>query len=187
MSVSGVSTSSFFDHSSAGIQQQKQSLHQEFMQLGQDLQSGNLTAAQSDFAALEQNNPLMSAASSSSSAASAPNTTSIGQAFNRLQQDLQTGSLSAAKQDYAALQQALQSGRPSSTHHHQNQSSGSAVNSLEQLLGQLGQALQGGNVSAALQAYSALAQDVPQLGSILGSTASGSGVTPVASALSVTA
>src|SRR5208282_790207 len=68
MSVSGVSASSFFDHSSAGIQQQKQSLHQEFVQLGQDLQSGNLTAAQSDFAKLEQNNPLMSAASSATSA-----------------------------------------------------------------------------------------------------------------------
>src|SRR5208282_6804176 len=93
MSVSGVSASSFFDHSSAGIQQQKQSLHQEFVQLGQDLQSGNLTAAQSDFAALEQNNPLMSAASSATSAASSQNTTSIGQALNRLQSDLQSGSL----------------------------------------------------------------------------------------------
>jgi outer membrane protein assembly factor BamD (BamD/ComL family) len=70
--------------------------------VGQDLQSGNLSQAQSDFDAIQPNNvPGLSSSSSSNDLASA---------FNQLATDLKSGKLSAAQQDYATVQQDLQSG-----------------------------------------------------------------------------
>ena len=56
MSVSGISSSNLFD-SNQSVQNNMQKFRQEFQQLGQDLQSGNLSAAQSDFATLPQLSP----------------------------------------------------------------------------------------------------------------------------------
>ena len=71
MSVSGISTSNFFeyDYESDSVQSQmQQKVQNEFQQLGEDLQSGNLTAAQSDLVTLQQlGAPGTSSASSSSS------------------------------------------------------------------------------------------------------------------------
>ena len=89
MSVSGISSSSLFDFNTQAAQNKRQQFLQEFQQLGQDLQSGNLSAAQSDFAALEQLKPQTSSTASSSS--SSP----IAQAFKQLSQDLQSGNVSA--------------------------------------------------------------------------------------------
>ena len=55
MSVSGISSESFFDPSvSRGIQDKKLQFQKELQQLGQDLKSGNLAASQADFVALQK-------------------------------------------------------------------------------------------------------------------------------------
>src|SRR5580704_12929162 len=113
MSVSGISSSSLFDLlESASPQSQKQQVQQEVQKLGQDLSAGNLSAAQEDF---------------------------------------------------ATIQQDLQSQSSGGGHHHhshaQDSSSSSQQNPLAQLFSELGQALQSGNLSAAQQAYTSLSQD----------------------------
>ena len=65
MSVSGISSTNAVDYSAQNVQSRMQQFRQEFQQLGQDLQSGNLSAAQSDFATLTQSSPASSASSSS--------------------------------------------------------------------------------------------------------------------------
>ena len=150
---------------------QPQGFQQEFQQLGQDLQSGNLSAAQSDFATLQQSGMLPN----STAASTASN--SIAQEFTQLSQDLKAGKLSSAQQDYAALKQDFQSHslQHSGRHHYQSGSNGS--DPISQLMGQLGQALQTGNLTSAQQAYSSLQQDFQefaQVNSLGSSTTSGS-------------
>ncbi len=79
---------------------------QEFQQLGQDLQSGNIAQAQSDLVTLQQNSPsaLRSTAAISATASGNP----IAQLFSQLGQALQTGNLSTAQQAYSMLQQDFQ-------------------------------------------------------------------------------
>ena len=74
MSVSGISANGYSDFSNQNTFQQ---LQQQFQQIGKDLQSGNLAAAQSDFVTLQQDLPQDS---SSSSRGSNP----IEQAFSQL-------------------------------------------------------------------------------------------------------
>jgi outer membrane protein assembly factor BamD (BamD/ComL family) len=158
-------------------QSRVQQFQQEFQQLGQDLQSGNLTGAQSVFATLQQNAPPNFA-----NAASQNNP--IASAFNQLSQDLQSGNLSAAQQQYTAIQQDFQNGASQAAtanvtpghgaRHHvprgdSNTSQGSQ-DGISQLLNQLGTALQQGNLSNAQQAYNSLQQDLLQFtGNALGS------------------
>ncbi len=157
MSVSGISSSSLASYGSQSIQNRMQTARQEFQQLGQDLQSGNLTAAQSDFTTLQQFGPQ----SGSSTQSSNP----VAQDFNQLATDLKAGNTTAAQQDYTKIQQDFQSQPGSQTqthhHHHHHQGAGSTdeSNSIDQLLSQLGQALQSGNLSTAQQAYASLQQD----------------------------
>lgn len=162
----------------------------EFQKLGQDLQNGNLSSAQADFAALTQN----------STGASATNQTSLGQAFNALGQALQSGNLTAAQQDFNTVQQDLQqAGQRHFHHHHHGHGSGllselasadQANNSASQAFGSLGQALQAGNVSAAQQAYATIQQDLGLFAvaplATSSSASSGSAPAPTGS-LSVTA
>jgi soluble cytochrome b562 len=183
MSVAGVSGSSFVDYDAQSVQNRMQEFRKDFQQLGQDLQSGNLSAAQSDFASIKQLQTGSSSASptsstsatsstsstSSSAAASSQNNNPVAQAFNQLSQDLQSGNLSAAQQDYATIQQDFQSQGTQEHHHHHHQHHGegngtnaSGSDSISQLFGQLGQALQSGNLSSAQQAYSTLQQDFQQ-------------------------
>ena len=96
MSISGIASSLF--NYVQNVQTQRQQFHNEFKQLGQDLQSGNITAAQSDFEALEQLRPLSTSASEGSPAS---------QTLNQLSQDLKSGNLSGAQQDYQTLQHDL--------------------------------------------------------------------------------
>jgi outer membrane protein assembly factor BamD (BamD/ComL family) len=137
----------------------------EFQQLGQDLQSGNLSQAQADFQALES--PVQPVPSTNTQSS----TNSLSSAMSQLSQDLQSGNLSAAQQDYATVQQDLQqqfSGAVSGHHHHHHHASSSqesaSQNPLNQLFSQLGQALQSGNLSAAQSAYASLQQEFQQLG-----------------------
>jgi hypothetical protein len=145
--------------SSQNTQSRAQQIQQEFQQLGQDLKSGNLSAAQTDFvtlpSGLQQNN------SGSTSQSSNP----LVQDFTQLASDLKAGNLAAAQQDFTALQQSLNNastaGAQGHHHHHASDSSGgnSIGSSIHQAFTQLGQALQAGILSNAQSAYTTLQQD----------------------------
>ena len=110
MSIAGISASNLFQSNFAQAAQDRfQQIQSQFKQLGQDLQSGNLTEAQADFATLAKELPQTQPPSQSQSATGASTTTSaIAQAFKALGQDLQAGNLSAAQQDFTAIQQNAQ-------------------------------------------------------------------------------
>jgi outer membrane protein assembly factor BamD (BamD/ComL family) len=88
--------------------------------------------------------------------------------FNQLSQDLQSGNISAAQQDYTKIQQDFQSAS-AHKHHHHHSGSGSQSSEISQLFQQLGQELQSGNLAAAQQAYGALSQDLLTLSQTTGS------------------
>jgi len=160
MSVVGILSSSLLNYAASSIQNRMQSARHEFQQLGQDLQSGNLAAAQSDFTTLQQMRPQ------SSSSSPAQGTNAITQDFNQLATDLKAGNTTAAQQDYAKLQQDFQSQGTQAHHHHHHHGGGGAdqsqSNAASQMFSQLGQALQSGNLSTAQQAYAALQHDIQQ-------------------------
>ena len=193
MSVSGVSSSNFFQSNLAqGAQNKFQQIQGQFQQLGKDLQSGNLSQAQQDFATLTQELP-----SSQQQTGAATSTSSVAQAFKTLGQDLQSGNLSAAQQDFAAIQQNAQQASGSAHGHHNHHrraiSSGQQGGSpISQVFGALGQALQSGNLPSAQQAYATLQQDLQQYlpgsSSSSGSTSTTAASLPApASTVSVTA
>jgi outer membrane protein assembly factor BamD (BamD/ComL family) len=169
MSIAGILSSSLFSSNSQAVTSPQQQFRQEFQQLGQALQTGNLSAAQADFATLQQNSPSASATTSSSNP--------IAQAFSQLGKDLQSGNLSAAQQDFSTIQQDTQnqSTQASSHHHHHHHGGGGGAGGGEQTniaqeFAQLGQDLQAGNVSAAQQAYSAVQQSFAAFGANSAST-----------------
>src|ERR1700732_2207129 len=96
----------------ANLQTRFQQFQKEFQQLGKDLQSGNLVQAQADFVTLQQSSPLAAQSTTASTATASSSATSgaaggspIAQAFNQLSQDLKSGNLSAAQQDFSTIQQ----------------------------------------------------------------------------------
>ncbi len=139
----------------ANVQQDLQKVQGEFKQLGQDLQSGNLTQAQTDFVTLSQ------------SLASSP--TFVGP--TALNSQSGTGAAtSAANSPNIAGPNAITHSATAS-HHRVH---------LRQALSQLGQALQAGNLSAAQQAFSTMSQVWQQFtGSSTSSNAAGAQATPV--------
>jgi hypothetical protein len=153
MSVAGISSSSFFNYNTQSVQNRTQ-MQQEFQQLGQDLQSGNLSAAKLDCATLQQLQSHSGATSSTQGGST------LMQEFNQLSSDLKSGNLSAAQQDYATIRQDMQN-RGVHGHHHYHGGGGGGEDELPQLVAQLGQSLQSGNISSAQQAYNALLQDLP--------------------------
>lgn len=108
MSIAGLAATSFL----SGVFSTNQSsrfvpVAQELQQLGQDLKSGNLPAAQSDFATLRQDaQPSLDAVLHhrhprfQEAAASQGQTAEV---FRQLGQELQSGNIAAAQQTYAAL------------------------------------------------------------------------------------
>ncbi len=172
MSVSGISSSLFAFNNSAVQNNKAEQVQQEFQQLGEDLQSGNLSAAQSDYATLEQLVPQSSTSTTSSTQSSNP----LAQAFNQLGQDLQSGNLTAAQQDFANIQQDFQNQagqmQGHGHHHHHGGGGDDSQNSISQLFEQLGQELQSGNLSAAQQSYNTLSQDLQSYGQSTASTGS---------------
>jgi len=183
MSVSGIS-SSLFEFGNQNVQNKMQEFQQEFQQLGKDLQSGDLSAAQSDFTTLQQLAPQNNLTSTATTTTSSSGSSSLAQAFSQLGQDLQSGNLSGAQQDFSTIQQDFQQaaqsqGQQSEGHHHHHHHGGGGDNgssAISQLFDQLGQALQSGNLSSAQQAYNSLAQDFQQGGQSTNSTPAASGV-----------
>jgi hypothetical protein len=163
MSVSSISSSNFLNYNTQSIQSQMQQFRQEFQQLGQDLQSGNLSAAQSDLSALQQLNPQ---AQTSASQSNNP----IAQEFSQLAKDIQSGNTSAAQQDYTQIQQDFQS-QAGQAHAHHHHGGGGGSGEITQLLDQLGQELQSGNASTAQQTYNTLLQDFQQFSQVNGLSA----------------
>ena len=189
MSISGISGSSFLQTYNPGAQQTKfQQFQQQFLKLGQDLQSGNLSQAQGDFATLQQNAPAGSPlAASSSTSSSSP----ISREFSQLAQDLQSGNLSAAQSDYSNIQQTAQQngmqGMQGHHHHHHHASESSQGSSaVSQDFSQLGQDLQSGNLQTAQQAYASLQQDFQQFAALGGSTSAASGSAASQGAINIT-
>ena len=169
MSISALSANGYWDHNPPSSLEK---IEQEFQQLGSDLQSGNLTAAQADFVTLQQDLPQTSNSSSQTSSPtsnSTSNSTSnpIEQAFSQLSQDLQAGNLTAAQQDYQTIQQDFQNqathwsqsaqgtqGAWGHRHHHEGASESSSKSSqVSQLMSQLGQELQSGDLTSAQQTF----------------------------------
>lgn len=172
MSVMGVSAnllSSLYANQSTQNSQNNQNNFQqiqtEFQQLGQDLQTGNLSQAQQDFATLSQNFPAAQQASTNS-AGGATNTSPLAQAFSALGQALQSGNISAAQSAFTNVQQDVQqsASQPHSHHHHHfgGASQNGQTNSVSQAFQSLSQALQSDNLSAAQTAFATLQQDIGQ-------------------------
>jgi len=145
-------------------------VQQEVQQLGQDLQSGNVSAAQSDFATLQQafSQPAASSGTTSNSTYVAT-TNAFEQAFQQLGSDLKSGNVSAAQKDFNTVQQELKKPHdPLSDRFHPHHGSGGwnaapdGQNSLIQDLNLVGQGLASNNLTGAQQAYTTLQQQLQQ-------------------------
>ena len=176
MSISGISGCSYLQTYNPGPAPTNfQQFQQQFLKLGQDLQSGSLPQAQGDFATLQQTVPAGSPlAASSSASGSSP----ISQEFSQLAKDLRSGNLSAAQSDYSNIQQTAQrnglQGMHGHHHHHASDSS-QGPSAASQDFSQLGRDLQSGNLQSAQQAYAWLQQDFQQFAALGGSTSAASG------------
>lgn len=136
-------------------------LRQQFQQLGQDLQSGNLSAAQSDFASLQQE-------ASPTRVSSTPSNDPVTQALNQLQTQLQAGGLAGAPpKPVASVPIAQQGPEAPGTRSHGHGHHGHVPDPADPAppvydgLDELGQALQSSNLSAAQQAYNSVLQGLP--------------------------
>jgi hypothetical protein len=156
MSVAGILSSALVGIGSQLLQSRRQQVGKEFQQLGQDLQSGNLSAAQSDFATLQQLRPQ------ASTSASAQSSSPLSQDFAQLSADLKAGNLTAAQQDFTRIQKDIRTQPPTVQEHHHRHGGGNESGAMSQLFSQLGQALQSGNLATAQQAYAAMQQQFQQ-------------------------
>ena len=154
MSVAGIA-STFANLIPCAFQGKIQTFKQDFQKLGQDLQSGDLVAAQSDFTKLLKDAPPgLTGLPGSQGGASGKSP--IDAAMDKLALDIQSGNLSGVKTDYTSLQQDLQK---IAVHHRHVNPAGGSDGDAKQLLAQLGQSLQSGNIANAQQAYAALLQE----------------------------
>lgn len=165
MSISGILSSSFLQNQIGAASSPN---HKNLQQLGQDLQSGNLSAAQSDFASLQA--AFSQGANSTAAASTASASNPLAQAFNQLATDLQSGNIAAAQKDLSTAQQDIQSqGGPTANHFHHphhlgggDGSSSNSLNSLLQDLSQVSQNLTSSSLTSAQTAYATLQQDLQQ-------------------------
>jgi hypothetical protein len=152
MSVAGIATTAF--STLAQVQNNYHNLQTQFKRLGQDLSTGNLAQAQTDFVALSQSvasqatagNTAVSTAANSSTQAASPDQTNAGR--TTLPPIL----------IYASVKQQFLGDH--GTHPHVANSSAVAQQNsgLTQMLNQLGQALQSGNLLGAQQAFAGMQQ-----------------------------
>jgi hypothetical protein len=127
MSIAGLAASALFSaigssYGSQSSQSQKgfQQIQSDFQQLGQDLQSGNLSQAQQDFTTLQQDLQQNAGTTQvhhhhhhAGRGGNSQAQSQINQAFSSLASDLQSSNLSAAQSDFATLQQDLENLNPS--------------------------------------------------------------------------
>ena len=101
MSIAGIS-SNLLLNSLSPKQASLQQFRDEFQQLGQDLQAGNLTAAQADYAQLQQIEQQKNSSASQSNI-----TNSVSQLFDQLGKDLASGNVSSAQDDFNDIMKAV--------------------------------------------------------------------------------
>lgn len=167
MSVIGIASAGLSQL--ASIQHHFQTVRGEFKQVGQDLQAGNLTQAQTDFVTLSQSLATQLAGNSP-----------VAKALNAMGQALQAGNLTAAQEAYASMPPNMVG--PNAVSHHAHAGTAS---SFTQALNQLGQALQSGNLAAAQQAFSAMQQTWQQMEANGSSVSSGVAVPSISSSVNV--
>jgi hypothetical protein len=159
MSISGILSSS-------SNQYQLSAASNPFQQLSKDLQSGNLSASQSDFATLQAafSQPATSTAAASTAYPPKSTTDPVAQAFNQLATDLKSGNLSAAQKDYSTLQQDLQSpsGSPTHLHNHHRISTGGLFGGTSSTGSGDSSTQTSSNLAGAQQAYATLQQQLEQ-------------------------
>jgi len=178
MSVSGIFSSSFANNQ---INSQYQLTNSEFQQLGQDLASGNLSSAQSDFAILQQVFVQPAGAASSSPASASSSSNPLAQAFQQLSSDLKSGNLTAAQKDYSTIQQDMKSQFSGHHHHHHSGSGLNLLDMLNQSNSDANSTLAQSNTTAAQQTYASLAQQLQQyaLGDTSGSAIAATLTNPI--------
>lgn len=182
MSAIGFLSSSVMDALlSRGTQNSVEKFKQNLGQLGQDLQSGNISKAQADLAALQP------AAAFNQAGSGSPGL--VSKSFQQIAQDLQSGNLTAAQSDYASLQQNLQQAGDRLHYHHHSRATGpnGSVTEAQQALSQLGQALQAGNLGAAQQAYASLQAEGAAFAAVSGSNTTDATSSSAATGLNLSA
>ena len=112
MSIAGI-PSNLLLNSLSPRQTSLQQFRDEFQQLGQDLQAGNLKAAQDDYAQLQKTQEQRNSSTSQSST-----TSSVSQLFDQLGKDLASNNVSSAQDDFNDIMKAIQSRSGSRVHHH---------------------------------------------------------------------
>ena len=135
MAVSGISTALPVQGGPEPIHQRSEKFKQEFHQLGRDLRSGDLAAAQADFATIQEFAPECPSTQGQSL---------LGKAFDRLADDLQAGDFASAKQDYSTIHQIFRSRA-------QEQGGG-----IGRMVDHSVHQVRSGNLAPAQQAYSAV-------------------------------
>lgn len=158
MSIASIASSTLLHYSGQATQSNRQKWQQGLQQLGQDLQSGNLSAAQTDFATLQQLSPQIGSASSTQ------RNSAIAQEFTQLGTDVKAGNTTAAQQDFQQIQQQVSPTAAGTVHHHHHHVQQIGRDDVTQALQQLGQQLQAGNLAGAQTAYTALQQQLQSWG-----------------------
>ncbi len=176
MSISGIPSSIFSPSQSTSA---SNPIQQQFQQLGQSLQTGNLSSAQSAFATLQQefSQSISNSGASSTPGSTAAGSSAIAQTFNQLASDLQSGNLTAAQKDYSSIQQDFRAkGGPERNHLHNHyrgntgglgseptSATGSPIqNTLLQDFSQASQGVSSTTSAGAQQAYATLQQALQQ-------------------------
>jgi soluble cytochrome b562 len=167
MSISAISSNTNF-YQIGSIQKKPQQEQSYFDQLAQALQSGDLSAAQQLFLALQQTLSSSSAGSQTQTGQNGSGQDPFMADINALSQGLQSGDLSAAQQAFAKLQQGMQSAPPpppmGTDASQDSTSEATKFQQLQSYIGQLAQALDSGDLSAAQQAFATLQQDMQSTG-----------------------
>ena len=178
MTVSGVSNSNVAQITAQNYQNRLQQVQSGFQQLGADLQAGNVTQAQQDFASLLQVNSTSNQSGKSQ----------VNQDLNTLGQALQAGNIADAQKAYSTLLQDAQSSQQAyrGHHHHHHHGGGAQQNNpISQAFGSLGSALQSGDLSGAQQAYSSIVQTLQQYGLNFASVSAAAGAQTTGSSLNL--
>ncbi len=125
MSITGILSSGLSSLlQPTSVQSTVQKKRAEFQQLGQDLQSGNLSAAQQDFATLSQNSSTQTSSVNSSTPSNSA--VSLKQSFSDLKTALSSGDISGAQQAYSQIQQDFQANGAQGAHGHHHHHGGGA-------------------------------------------------------------
>jgi ribosomal protein L18 len=171
MSISALSSNLIADLSQQYQQNPFQKIQQDFKQLASDLQSGDLSGAQSAYASIEQ---LLPANQSSSGSATGSNGSSAIQSdFASLGQALQSGDLSGAQSAFSQLQSDLQTAAQSAQTPPQaedqyvgrsSQQGLSVAKQVQQDYAQLASSLQSDDLAGAQSAFTNLQQALQSQG-----------------------